>query len=105
MSRIIIFSTCANKREARKIARELLKSRLVACVNILPIMSFYWWKDRIRNGSECLLLIKTRAKLFTELQRRISRLSSYEVPEIVSVKIDDGLPSYLKWIDEETRER
>jgi len=102
MARIIVFSACANRREARKIARELLKRRLVACVNLLPIMSFYWWKGKIRNGSECLLVIKTRAELFAELQRRISALSSYEVPEIVSVKIDAGLPSYLKWIDEET---
>ena len=105
MSRVIIFSTCANTREARKIARQLLKGRLAACVNILPITSFYWWKDRIRNGPECLLVIKTRAKLFAEIKQRISALNSYEVPEIVSVKIDDGLPSYLKWIDEETRAR
>ena len=102
MARIIVFSTCAHRREARKIARELLKRRLGACVNLIAITSFYWWKDKVRNASECLLVIKTRAELFPELQRRISALSSYEVPEIVSVKIDDGLPSYLKWIDEET---
>jgi len=102
MTRIIVFSTCANKREAKKIAQVLLKSRLAACVNILPITSFYWWKDKIRNGSECLLIIKTKARLFAQLQRRISKLSSYKVPEIVSIKIDHGLPSYLEWIDEET---
>jgi periplasmic divalent cation tolerance protein len=103
MTRIIVFSTCANKSEAKKIALALLKSRLAACVNILPITSFYWWKDEVRNGSECLMIIKTRARLFPELRRRISVLSSYEVPEIVSVKIDDGLRSYLEWIDQETR--
>ena len=102
MTFIIVFSTCANKGEAEKIARELLKHRFAACVNILPITSFYWWKDKIRKGSEFLLVIKTRRKLFLQLKRRISSLSSYEVPEITSVKIDDGLSSYLKWIDEET---
>ena len=51
---------------------------------------------------EVLLVIKTRRKLFVQLRQRISSLSSYEVPEIVSVKIDDGLSSYLKWIDKET---
>jgi periplasmic divalent cation tolerance protein len=102
MTRIIIFSTCANKSEAKRIAHVLLKSRLAACVNILPITSFYWWKDKIRNGSECLMIMKTRARLFPELQRTISKVSSYEVPEIVSIKIDGGLPSYLEWIDEET---
>lgn len=103
MTHIIVFSTCTSTREARKIAHGLLKRRLAACVNILPITSFYWWKDKIRSGSECLLIIKTRARLFAELQRRISALSSYEVPEIVSVKVEDGLPAYLKWIEEETR--
>jgi len=47
-------------------------------------------------------MIKTRSEVFGKLQAQISELSSYEVPEIVSVKIDDGLPSYLKWIDKET---
>lgn len=79
-----------------------MNDRLAACVNILPITSFFWWKNKIRKGSECILIIKTRRKLFIQLKRRISSLSSYEVPEIVSVKIDDGLSSYLKWIDEET---
>ena len=102
MTHLIVFSTCANRREARKIAQELLKRRLAACVNILRVDSFYWWKSKVRNGSECLLIIKTRAYLFAELQRRIRALSSYEVPEIVSLKIHSGLPSYLKWIDEET---
>jgi periplasmic divalent cation tolerance protein len=102
MNRIIVFSTCANSAEAGKIARELLKRRLAACVNVLRVMSFYWWRGRIRNGPECLLIIKTRARLFSKLQRRICALSSYELPEIVSVKIDAGLPSYLKWIDQET---
>jgi periplasmic divalent cation tolerance protein len=102
LTRIIVFSTCANRIEGTKIARELLRRRLVACVNLLPIKSFYWWKGKVRNESEYLLIIKTRAELFANLRRRISALCSYEVPEIVSVKIDDGLLSYLKWIDKET---
>ena len=76
MIRIIVFSTSANGKEAKKIAQELLKSRLVACVNVVPI-TYYWWKNKIRNVSERLLVMKTRAKLSTELQRRIRALNSY----------------------------
>ena len=97
-----MFSTCANKSEARKIASELLKRRLVACVNMLPISSFYWWNRKVRDGSELLLIMKTRAELVGKLQTTISKLHSYEVPEVISVKIDKGLPSYLRWIDNET---
>ena len=102
MPHIIVFSTCTNATEAEKIAEDLLTNRVAACVNITPVTSFYWWKGKIEKGSECLLIIKTRAQLFGKLQRRISALNSYEVPEIVSVKIDDGSESYLKWINEET---
>jgi len=102
MVRIIVFSTCASESEARKIVTELLKRRLVAGVNILPISSFYWWKRKIRRGSELLLIMKTRAELVGKLQATISMLHSYEVPEIISVKIDKGLPAYLRWIDNET---
>ena len=105
MARVIVFSTCASKSEARKIASELLKRRLVACVNILPVSSFYWWKCKIRHGSELLLMMKTRAELVGKLQATISKLHSYEVPEIVSVKIDKGLPAYLRWIDNETNSK
>ena len=102
MPHIIVFSTCTNATEAEKIAEDLLTNRVAACVNIVPVTSFYWWKGKIEKGSECLLIIKTRAQLFGKLQRRISALNSYEVPEIVSVKVDDGSESYLKWINEET---
>jgi periplasmic divalent cation tolerance protein len=102
MRHIIVFSACANKEEALKIAGELLKRRVAACVNLLPIRSLYRWKGRVRNESEYLLIIKTRSELFEGVRELISELSSYEVPEIVSVKIDNGLSSYLKWIDQET---
>ena len=102
MAHIIVFSTCANRTEAAEIGREVLKRRLAACVNVLPVSSFYWWKGKVRSGSECLLMIKTRGEVYEKLQAQISELSSYEVPEIVSVKISRGLPSYLNWIDKET---
>ena len=105
MAHIIVFSTCARKTEATKIAKELLKRRLAACVNIMPITSFYWWERRIAHGCEYLLLIKTRAQLFAKVRERILESNGYEVPEIVSVRIDNGLPAYLKWIDRETGTR
>jgi periplasmic divalent cation tolerance protein len=102
MVHVIVFSTCARKKEATKIAQRVLQERLAACVSILPVTSFYWWKNKINRGQEYLLIIKTRADAFRRLQRRICEISSYEVPEIVSVKINDGLPSYLRWLDKET---
>jgi len=103
LERVIVFSTCAKKSEATKIASAVLKQRLAACVNILPISSFYWWKGKIRSDSEILLIIKTRSELFGKLQARILEINSYEVPEITCVRIIGGLPAYLRWIDKETK--
>jgi len=72
-------------------------------VNILPVISFFRWQRKVQNESEWILLIKTRSEVFAKLKARISKLNRYEVPEIVSLKIDDGLPSYLKWMDIETQ--
>jgi periplasmic divalent cation tolerance protein len=102
MSHIIVFSACASRREAGIIARQLLRERLAACVNLVAISSLYWWKGEVRNGSEWLLVIKTRTEMFEALKRRVCELNSYDVPEIVSVKINRGSPAYLHWIDQET---
>jgi periplasmic divalent cation tolerance protein len=41
----VIFITAANKKEAGRIVGELLKNKLVACVNIVDkIESFFWWQ-------------------------------------------------------------
>lgn len=49
---------------------------------------------------EWLLIIKTHSKIFA-LRRRIVALHSYEVPEIVSLKIDRGFQPYFAWMDKE----
>jgi len=103
MARVVVLSTCGSKSEARLIARELVKRRLAACVNILPVTSFYRWDKKLENESEWLLIIKTRSELFTRVNSRIRKLNKAQVPEIVSLKINDGLTSYLKWLDNETR--
>jgi len=102
MSRVVVFSTCGTRKEAVRIARDLVNRRLAACVNIHPVTSFFRWQGKIQNESEWLLLIKTRSEVFSKLEARISKLNHYEVPEIVSLKINDGLLPYLKWMDSET---
>jgi len=90
-------------KEARKISWDLVERRLAACVNILPITSFYRWKNKLMSDHEYLLLIKTRTQRSKQVEERILALHSYQLPEIVLVRISDGLKPYLKWIDSETR--
>ncbi len=49
-----------------------------------------------------MLVIKSKANLFDDLVTTIKDLHHYEVPEIISIELKDGLPAYLRWIDEST---
>jgi periplasmic divalent cation tolerance protein len=99
--RVVVLSTCGSRKEAERIARDIVKRRLVACVNITPVKSYYRWKGRIRADREYLMVAKTRSELFARLKRRILALHTYQLPEIVSLRIDDGHRPYLEWIDKE----
>lgn len=95
--------TVGNSEEALSIARTLVEEQLVACVNVIPrIRSIYRWKGEICDDEELLLVMKTRSDLFPVLQNRIRKLHSYEVPEIISFPIVEGLPEYLNWVTEST---
>lgn len=100
---VICFVTSNNLEQATDIARFLVQNRLAACVNIIdPIRSIYSWKNEIYDEKEILMVIKTRRALFEKLTLEIKRMHSYEVPEIISAPIENGLPSYLNWIDQNT---
>ena len=78
---LLCFVTCANAREAREIAKTLLKKRLVACANIIPkIESHYLWKGKLEKGKEALLILKTRKELREKVEEEIRKLHSYELP-------------------------
>jgi len=81
------------------IARTLIAEKLAACVQLLPIESFYRWDSKIENAAEILMLIKTRRALFDAITVRIRTLHSYQVPEIVAMPFSAGFAGYFAWID------
>jgi periplasmic divalent cation tolerance protein len=98
--KIIVFVTSESKEQAQNIAQSVVTGKLAACVNVLPgVRSCYVWEGKLTWSEEVLLLIKTTRGRFDQLQDRIKELHSYEVPEIVSVSIEDGFDKYIEWID------
>ena len=96
---IVLFITTANTEEAQRISRALLEQRKVACVNIVPgVSSFFWWQDKIDSAQESLLIVKTKASQLNELVRLVKELHSYDIPEIIAVPIVGGNQDYLEWI-------
>jgi periplasmic divalent cation tolerance protein len=98
-----VLTTTPNIQEARKIAGLLLFRRLAACIQIIPaIESHYRWKGKKETSKEVLLIIKTKASLYKQLEKTILRYHSYEVPEIICLPITKGSRTYLNWISQET---
>jgi periplasmic divalent cation tolerance protein len=96
----IVLSTAGSEDEARRIAQQLVKHRLAACVNVIPqIESIYRWQGRVDSSQEWLLLIKTTAELFPQVRSAIKELHSYELPECISLNIEDGSEEYLQWME------
>lgn len=101
---IIVLTTTSTKKDAEDISRSLLKDRLVACSQIMPIQSMYWWKDKIRKKGEYLCLFKTKDYKFSHVKRKIEDMHPYEVPEIVSLKVNKFSEAYLAWLNGEVKE-
>ncbi|SRR5581483_1436792 len=98
---LVVFSTFPDADSARKIARTLVEEKLAACVNILPqVKSIYRWKGEIETANEVFVIIKTTIGKYQQLEQRIRALHSYEVPEIIALRLHDGLPDYLNWIEQ-----
>jgi periplasmic divalent cation tolerance protein len=104
MPYIIVFIAASSGKEADIIAGNLIDSKVAACVNIIPgVKSVYTWKGKKETAQGCLLLAKTKKENFPELESMVKCLHSYEIPEIISVAIDDGDEKYLNWIKEMTK--
>jgi len=105
MDHVVVLITAGSEVEAMKIASALVERRLVACVNVLPgIRSIFQWEGKIMEEQECLLIAKTVDKAFERVVTEVKALHSYSVPEVIALPIQDGLPEYLSWIGDVTKQ-
>lgn len=100
VDKLLIYCTCPDRESADRIAGQLVEQRLAACVSVTaPIQSVYVWQDKLEKSEEYLLLIKSTQARYADLQQTIVSLHPYELPEIIAVPVQQGLPAYLHWID------
>ncbi len=95
---ILILSTFPNKEEAHKVGKDLLNKKLIACYNLIPVESAYWWKGKIEESNEVLMIIKTEID-FEEVEEFIFKNHSYENPEIVAIEPSEVTEKYLEWVN------
>jgi len=102
---IVVLITVGSEDEATKIARAIVDKKLVACVNIFPgVRSIFHWEGQVREEQEWLLMAKTVSQLFEQVVDAVKGLHSYSVPEVIALPIQHGLPEYLRWIGDVTKQ-
>ena len=100
---VMAVSTVPSLDVGRKLVRQLVERRLIACGNVLPgATSIYRWKDAIEETPEAVILMKTRVEKWEELTQVFPALHPYDVPELIMVPIMGGHQPYLDWLSAET---
>ena len=98
-----MLATVPDAEVGRRLARSLLQERLIACANLVPgVTSLYRWEGEVQEEDETLVVMKTRSELVPRLIARIPELHPYELPEVLALRVDDGLPAYRRWVLGET---
>ena len=99
MDALLVFTNLPDAESARALATTLVEQRVAACVSVLaPCQSIYRWEGKLEEAEEVTLLIKTSAARYAALEEAIRAYHPYELPEIVAVRVEKGLPAYLAWM-------
>lgn len=99
---MLAYITCKDKKEAERISMHLLRKRLIACANIFPIKSLYWWKVKIVKDSEVVIIAKTSSKNFKKVENEVKKLHSYTIPCILRLNATAN-KEYERWANKEIR--
>ncbi len=101
---LVVLTTLASDEEAARFVHALLDRRLVACGTLLPAArSLYRWEGKVADERETVVLLKTTRERLDALRAAFGELHPYQVPELLALPVEAGLPAYLGWLDAETR--
>ena len=104
MAAFLVLTNLPDRAAAERLADAVIEKKLAACVNILaPCRSVYRWKGAVQHDEEHPMLIKTTAERYPQLEKALREGHPYELPEIIAVPIERGLPAYLDWRAAETK--
>lgn len=98
---IMIITTVGSEEQALTIANALVYKEIAACVNMVPaIRSIYRFKGKVWDDEEYMLIIKSTTSNYEEIEKTITALHNYEIPEILSFPLEKGKPEFLQWVKE-----
>jgi periplasmic divalent cation tolerance protein len=94
---ILVYVTASNRKEADNIASHLLKRKLIACANIFPISSSYWWNNKIEKSQEVIIIAKTKRENWNKIKDEVTKIHSYKVPCIIKIEVEANT-KYENWL-------
>ena len=100
----VVLMTAPDRATAESLADTVVRERLAACASLVPgLTSVFWWEGQVQRAEEVLVLMKTPSERVDALIARAAELHPYEVPELLALPVEAGLPAYLEWIGREGR--
>lgn len=100
---VAVLVTVPGRDPALALARQIVEESLAACANVIPnVTSIFRWKGKVTEEEEVLLILKASAGAVPALTARVVELHTYEVPEVLSLRVEDGFGPYLDWVAEGT---
>lgn len=103
MQMAIYYLTCANNKEADKISKVLLEERLIACAKKFPVESRFWWKNKLDNAKEIVVMLESLEGNFEKIEKVVKQLSSYETPLLFSVLVSKTTKGVEEWLKKELK--
>ncbi|WP_170954683.1 divalent-cation tolerance protein CutA [Polaromonas sp. AER18D-145] len=100
----MVMTAVGSEAAADVLAQQLVETQLAACVQVMPVKSFYVWQGESRREAEYLLLVKTRAALYAQVETFILAHHPYDTPEILQLPVLTGSSAYLQWLLASTRD-
>lgn len=96
---VIILTSTNHRKTAIQIVQTLLKDKLIACGKIIEnVESSYWWRGQIEKENEFQVILKTVQRNFEQIHDKISKIHSYQVPELIAIQVLKASPHYLTWL-------
>ena len=100
---MMVYITCKDGEEARKISVHLLDNNLIGCANIFPINSLYKWENKVEDTKEMVIIAKSIKEKFQEIEKEVKKMHSYKTPCIVMIDVSESNKEYLDWINDELK--
>lgn len=94
----MVYMTAKDEADGLRMGRELVRERLVACANVLPVRSVYRWQGDVVEEAEAVVIMKTRRSLVPRVMARARELHTYRVPCLVTYRMEGALDDYAKWM-------